>query len=65
MPNGPSGHIKKVSEMKQASILFIISSVHDAIAACGLARDLAFNTKHLRITLPEGSPGFQTLTEIR
>ena len=28
----------------QASILFIISSVHDTIAACGLA----FNTKHLR-----------------
>ena len=43
----------------ETSIYFI------AIAPCGLARDLAFNTKHLRITLPDGSPGFQTLTEIR
>ena len=40
-------------------------SVHNADAASGLARDLAFNTKHLGITLADGGPGFETLTEIR
>ena len=51
--------------MKHTSILFVMTSVHNADAASGLARDLAFNTKHLGITLADGGPGFETLTEIR
>ena len=53
--------------MKHTSILFVITSVHNADAASGLARDLAFNTKHLGITLANVGPGFETyaLTEIR
>jgi hypothetical protein len=42
-----------------------MTSVHNADAASGLARDLAFNTKHLGITLADGGTGFETLTEIR
>ena len=51
--------------MKHTSILFVMTSVHNADAASGLARDLAFNTKHLGITLADGGLGFETLTEIR
>ena len=50
--------------MKHTSILFVITSVHNADAASGLARDLAFNTKYLGITLANGGPGFETLTLI-
>jgi hypothetical protein len=42
-----------------------MTSVHNADAASGLARDLEFNTKHLGITLADGGPDFEILTEIR
>jgi hypothetical protein len=38
-----------------------MTSVHNADAASGLARDLAFNTKHLGITLADGGPGFRDI----
>ena len=51
--------------MKHTSILLIITSIRNADVASGLARDLAFNTRHLGITFADGGPGFETLTEIR
>ena len=57
--------LSEVSEIKHTPILFVVTSVHNADAASGLTRDLAFNTRHLGINLADGGPGFNTLIGIR
>ena len=54
--------VKPISEIKHTSILFAVNSVHNADAASGLTRDLAFNTRHLGINLADGGPGIRLWT---
>lgn len=54
-----------VSEIKQMSMLFVVTSEHNAAAVSSLANDLAFIITHFGTTLAEGGPACKIFTDIK
>ena len=57
-----------VSEIKQISMLFVVTSmlfVVNADTVSDLANDLAFIIRHFGTTLAEGGPAFEIFTDIK